>query len=93
MDDLLLRLTVLVRVALPFLFFMAAVYLVLHMAFARVVRRPDSPILWFFAVVTGPLTRPVRALLPPGTADSRVRLVALGLYIGLWVGSRWLLTR
>jgi uncharacterized protein YggT (Ycf19 family) len=94
MDDVLLRLAVLIRVLVPFVLFMASVYLALHMLVARVVRRPDSQILWFFAVVTGPLTRPVRGLLPPGTAEARVRLMALALYVGLWVASgaflRWL---
>ena len=94
MDDVLLRLAVLIRVLVPFVLFMASVYLALHILVARLVRRPDSQILWFFAVVTGPLTRPVRSLLPAGTAESRVRLIALGAYAGLWLVSgallRWL---
>ena len=55
--------------------------------------RPDSPVLWFFSVVTGPLTRPVRALLRAGTPERRVRLVALGVYVALWLGARVLLAR
>jgi hypothetical protein len=87
MDDPLLRLRVLLQTMVPFLFFMAAVYLALHVVVARLVRRPDSPVLWFFAVVTGPLTRPVRGVLPAGTPEARVRLVALGVYVVLWLVS------
>jgi uncharacterized protein YggT (Ycf19 family) len=88
MDDLLLRLSVLARVVVPLLLFMAWLYLLLHILFARIVRQPDSPLLWFFAVVTGPLTRPVRALLPPSTPEPRVRLVALAVYVALWLFAR-----
>ena len=70
---------------------MAAIYLLLHVAFARLIGRPDSPVVWFFSVVTGPLTRPVRVMLAPGTPERRVRLVALGAYTGLWLVSRLLL--
>jgi hypothetical protein len=45
-------------------------------------------VLWFFGVVTGPLTRPVRRLLAPGTPEVRVRVVALAVYTGLWLVSR-----
>jgi hypothetical protein len=91
MDDLLVRLGVLLRVGVPFVLFMASVYLALHVVCARLVRRADSPLLWFFGVVTGPLTRPVRALLPPRTRESRVRFAALGLYVLLWIATRVLL--
>jgi hypothetical protein len=95
MDLALTRLLVLGNVVIPLLFFMAVVYLALHMMFARLIGGPQSPVLWFFSVVTAPLTRPVRSLLPPGTAESRVRAVALGFYAGLWLLSRgvfvWLL--
>ena len=40
---------------------MATIYLALHIVVARFSRAPDSRLLWFFSVVTGPLTRPVRA--------------------------------
>jgi hypothetical protein len=94
MDDVLLRLAVLIRVLVPFVLFMASVYLALHILVGRLVRRPDSQILSFFAVVTGPLTRPVRSLLRAGTAESRVRQVALAIYVVLWLASgaflRWL---
>ena len=86
MDDFALRAVALVRVLVPFLFFMASVYLGLHMLFARLVPadRPSAT-LWFFSVVTGPLTRPVRALVPAGTTESRVRALALAIYVGLWL--------
>jgi hypothetical protein len=41
--------------------------------------------VWFFSVVTAPLTRPVRALLPPATPETRVRMVALGVFVALWL--------
>ena len=88
-----LRLYFWLDIAIPLLFFMASVYLFLHILFARFVTRPDSPVLWFFSVVTGPLTRPVRALLRAGTPERRVRLVALGVYVALWLGARVLLAR
>jgi hypothetical protein len=88
MDDAVRRLPYLLNVLLPLLFFMASVYLALHIVFARLLRRPDSPVLWFFSVVTGPLTRPVRVLLPRGTPEARVRMLALGLYVVLWLTVR-----
>ena len=48
--------------------------------------------LWFFSVVTGPLTRPVRAVLPRGTPEPRVRAVALAMYVALWLVSGRLLS-
>jgi uncharacterized protein YggT (Ycf19 family) len=93
MDDPWFRLKALLYVLPPLVFFMASVYLGLHIVFARLVRTPGSPVLWFFAVVTGPLTRPVRALLPPGTPDRQVRMVALVVYVTLWLGVRVLLAR
>ncbi|HEY7252191.1 MAG TPA: hypothetical protein VIG37_16955 [Methylomirabilota bacterium] len=78
-------------VVLWFLSYMAAVYLALHMMVARLSRAPDSRLLWFFSVVTSPLTRPVRALMPPGTPDGRVRLITLLVLVALWIGTRALL--
>ena len=89
--DLSVRILHTINVVIPLAFFMAFVYLLLHVVFARLIARPDSPVLWFFSVVTGPLTRPVRGWLAPGTPERRVRLVALGLYLLLWLGSRILL--
>jgi hypothetical protein len=91
--DLSVRLLHTINVVVPLVFFMASVYLFLHILFARFIARPDSPVLWFFSVVTGPLTRPVRAMLAAGTPERRVRLVALGVYVLLWLGSRVLLVQ
>jgi hypothetical protein len=88
MSEVLARLPHFVYIVVPLLFFMAWIYIALHIVFARVIRDPRSPVLWFFGVVTGPLTRPVRALLPPATAEARVRLVSLGVYVVLWVLTR-----
>lgn len=78
-------------VLLWFLSYTAAVYLALHIVVARVSSRPDGRVLWFFSVVTGPLTRPVRAVLPAGTPEPRVRLVTLVVLVVLWIGARMLL--
>ena len=89
MESLTLRLYAFANLVLPLLFFMAWVYLALHMIFARLVTRPDrSPLLWFFGVVTGPLTRPVRARLRSGTPETRVRAISLAVYVGLWLALR-----
>ena len=91
--DLSVRILHTVNVVVPLVFFMASVYLLLHVLFARFITRPDSPVLWFFTVVTGPLTRPIRAVLAAGTPERRVRLVALGVYVLLWLGARILLSQ
>jgi hypothetical protein len=75
-------------VVLWFLSYMASIYLALHIAVARFSRAPGSRLLWFFSVVTGPLTRPVRALMPPGTPETWVRLAALGAYVALLIAAR-----
>jgi hypothetical protein len=85
MDEPLLRLALLFRVLVPFLFMMASVYLAVHVLFARLIAAPDSQVLAFFTIVTSPLTRPIRAVLPPGTAERRVRAVALVVYLVLWI--------
>jgi hypothetical protein len=89
MDDLAIRTIAILRILVPFVFFMASVYLALHIVFARLLPagRPSAT-LWFFSIVTGPLTRPVRALLPPRTPEGRVRALSLALYVGLWIASR-----
>jgi hypothetical protein len=91
MDEALLRLGLLVRVLVPFVFMMATVYLATHILFARLIAAPRSQVLWFFATVTGPLTRPVRALLPAGTTEPRLRAIALAVYLVLWIVSDRLL--
>ena len=89
LDDLAIRAPALLQILVPFIFFMATFYLGLHIVLARLLRgdRPSAK-LWFFSIVTGPLTRPVRGLLPPGTSEGRVRAVSLALYVGLWIASR-----
>jgi hypothetical protein len=81
MTESALQLLVLVR----FLCFVAVIYLGLHIVFSRLISRPDSKILWFFSIITSPLTWPVRAWLAPGTPESRLRFAALVLYVVLWV--------
>lgn len=85
MNELGLRLLVVANVVVPLLFFMAWIYLALHVVFARVIVNRDNPALWFFAVVTGPLTRPVRRFTPPGTPEPRVRMISLAVYFTLWI--------
>src|SRR5262245_46073676 len=87
MTEMLLRLQLFVSIVVPLVFFMAAVYLALHIVFARLVASA-SPVLWFFGVVTAPLTRPIRAWLTPAAPEPKVRLVALGVYTALWLVSR-----
>jgi uncharacterized protein YggT (Ycf19 family) len=87
-DELGLRLVLLANAVIPFVFFMAAIYLALHIVLARLVTSPANPVLWFFGVVTGPLTRPVRRFLAPAKPDRHVRLVALMIYVALWLASR-----
>jgi len=84
MYDILYRLLVVVW----FIAYMAAIYLALHMIVARFSRNPGGLVLWFFGVLTAPLIRPVRACLPPLTPERRVRLIALGAWIGLWLVTR-----
>jgi hypothetical protein len=93
MGDAIERLPYVLYVALPLLLFMAWIYLGLHILFARFVRDPQSPVLWFFGVVTGPLTRPVRAVLAAETPEPRVRLIAFASYVGLWLVTRIVLAQ
>ena len=67
---------------------MAVIYLALHGLVARFSRKPESKLLWFFSVVTAPLTRPVKMWIAPGRADDRLISVAL-----LFYGLLWLLVR
>lgn len=89
MDALLLRLVLI----LGFLAYMAAIYLVMHIVFARLIQRPQSQMLWFFSVVTRPLTRPVRRFLPPDASEPRVRFVALGVYVAVWLVTKVLVAQ
>jgi hypothetical protein len=89
MADLALRLALI----LGFLAYMAGVYLVLHIIFARFIRAPASRTLWFFAVVTRPLTRPIRAFFPRETSDVRIRWLALGMYAAFWLVTKILVAQ
>ena len=77
-----------VLVVVWFIAYMSAIYLALHMVVARFSRNPHSLLLWFFSVLTSPLTWPVRAVLSEGTPERRVRLIALGAWLGLWLLTR-----
>ena len=88
MDELAYRLLFLVS----FLAYMAAIYVGLHIVVAHFSRTPGSRLLWFFSVLTGPLTRPIRAVLPASVTESQVRYVTLTACVVIWLGTRLLLT-
>jgi hypothetical protein len=69
---------------LRFLCFMSLVYLGLHSIFAWLISRPDSRVLWFFSVLTSPLTRPLQTWIAPNTPEPQRRRVALLVYGMLW---------
>ena len=87
MHEFVYRLLVLVW----FVAYMAVIYLALHILLARLVNAPESRLLWFFSVVTTPLTAPVRAVLPTGIPEGRVRWITLALCMAVWLGARLLL--
>ena len=68
-----------------FLCFMAMFYLALHKLVARLSKKPDSRLLWFFGVLTAPLIRPVRALLGPGGSENQLLTKSLFAYGLLWL--------
>ena len=68
-----------------FLCFMAVFYLALHNIIARLSRNPGGKILWFFDVLTGPLTRPVRAWAMNDLTNQQVLARSLLLYLCLWL--------
>jgi hypothetical protein len=70
---------------LRFLCFMAVVYLALHAIVIRLISKPDSKLIWFFSIVTDPLTRPVRSWVRRDAPLSHVLLVALVFYGVLWI--------
>jgi hypothetical protein len=87
MDAFIYRLLLLVS----FIAYMAAIYVALHIVVARFSHTPGSRLLWFFSVLTGPLTRPIRAVLPAGVTESQLRYVTLGGCVVLWLATRLLL--
>lgn len=68
-----------------FLCFMAIVYLALHKVVSRLSKKPNSKLLWFFSVLTAPLTRPVRAWTMPGVSDDQLLSRSLVFYGFLWL--------
>jgi uncharacterized membrane protein len=70
---------------LRFLCFMFLVYLGLHIIVARLISRPDSKVLWFFSILTSPLTRPLQRWIDPDRPEPQRRLVALMVYGALWI--------
>jgi hypothetical protein len=63
---------------------MAVVYLALHKVASRLSKKPGSKLLWFFGVLTGPLTRPVKAWTMPGSNVDQILSKSLLFYAFLW---------
>jgi hypothetical protein len=55
------------------------------MLVARWIRKPGSKVQGFFALLTSPLTHPVRALVGAETPESRVRLLTLVALVLVWL--------
>jgi len=70
---------------LRFFCFMAVFYLTLHKIVARLSRRPDSKLLWFFGVLTAPLTMPVKRYSSPDATNDQIISYALIFYSVLWM--------
>jgi hypothetical protein len=87
MDTVTYRLILLIS----FVAYMAALYVGLHIVVARFSRSPGSRVLWFFSVLTAPLTRPLRAVLPTHVTEAQVRYVTLAACVALWLATRLLL--
>lgn len=68
-----------------FLCFIAFVYLALHKLVSRLSKKPNSKLLWFFAVLTAPLMRPVRAWTMPGSTGDQLLSRSLVFYGFLWL--------
>lgn len=64
---------------------MAVFYLTLHKIVARVSRKPDSKLLWFFGVLTAPLTMPVKRYSSPDATNDQIISYALIFYSVLWM--------
>ena len=81
MTDLLSQILLVIR----FLCFMAMFYLALHKTVARLSSKPSSKLLWFFDVLTAPLTRPVRVWLMPAASNDRLLSGSLLFYGIVWL--------
>jgi hypothetical protein len=64
---------------------MAIFYLALHKIVLRLTQKPNSKLLWFFSVITGPLTRPVRAWIAHSQSEDQLLSKALAFYGFLWL--------
>ena len=78
---------------LSFVAYMGAIYVTLHIVVARFSKRPGCRLLWFFSVLTEPLIRPLRAVLPAGMTESQVRYVTLTVCVIIWLAMRLLLAQ
>jgi hypothetical protein len=76
---------------ISFVAYMAAIYIALHIVVAHFSRRAESRPLWFFSVLTNPLTRSIRRILPEGLTESQIRYLTLAVCIGVWLVTRLLL--
>ena len=78
-----LRILLLVRLVA----FIGVLYLALHILVARMSTKPGSRLLWFFEVLTGPLTRAVARVAGPETPPARLRWWALAAIGAIWVAA------
>jgi hypothetical protein len=76
---------------ISFVAYMAALYVGLHIMVARFSKSPGSRVLWFCSVLTAPLTRPLRAVLPTHVTEAQLRYVTLAACVALWLATRLLL--
>lgn len=74
-----------ILLVIRFLCFMAIFYLALHKIVVRLSSKPNSKLLWFFDVLTAPLTRPVRAWFMPGASNDRLLSGSLLFYGIIWL--------
>lgn len=80
LTDPLAKIVLLVRL----LCFMAVFYLALYKIVVRLSRKPGSKLLWFFAVLTAPLTLPVKKFSNPDASNEKIVSYALIFYGLLW---------
>jgi hypothetical protein len=76
---------------ISFIAYMAAIYVTLHIVVAQLIRTRGSRLLWFFSVLTAPLTQSIRRLVPGRCTESQIRYVTLAACVVVWVGIRLLL--
>src|SRR5918993_3242806 len=81
MSGLILQLVILLR----FICFIALFYLMLHILVSGIIKKPEHKVLWFFSVLTEPLTRPVRVWVGRDIPEQRLRWLALMFYGVLWL--------